>query len=38
VENNFKRFSISSNDDEFRNTSVEGLGGFVGALLELIKS
>jgi len=34
VEDDFKGFSISGDDDEFRDTSVEGLGGFIGTLLK----
>ena len=35
VEDDLKGFSVGSKDDELRDTSVEGLGGFVGTLLDL---
>jgi hypothetical protein len=35
VEENSERLSVSSEDDKLRNTTVKGLGGFVGTLLQL---
>lgn len=35
MEDNGKRSSVLSQDDELGNTSVEGLGSLVGALLQL---
>lgn len=36
VEQDFEGFGVGSHDDEFRDTAVEGLGGFVGTLAELL--
>jgi hypothetical protein len=36
VQQNFQRLSISSHDNEVGNASVEGLGGLVSALLQLL--
>ena len=36
MKKNFDRFSIGRHDDEFRDTTVKGLGGFVGTLLGLL--
>jgi len=38
VKDDFKRLGISGEDDELRNTSVQGLGGFVGSFLNLLES
>jgi hypothetical protein len=35
VEENGERLSVGSEDDKLRNTTVKGLGGLVGALLQL---
>ena len=35
MENNLEGLGISSEDNEVSHTSVEGLGGLVGALLQL---
>jgi hypothetical protein len=35
VQENGQRLGIGSEDDQLRNTSVEGLGGLVGSLLQL---
>lgn len=35
MEQDFDRFGIGGEDDEFTNPTVESLGGFVGALAEL---
>jgi hypothetical protein len=35
MEENGERGSISCKDDNFADTTVQGLGGFVGALLQL---
>jgi hypothetical protein len=35
VEENGKRLSVGSEDDKLRNTTVQGLGGLVGTLLQL---
>lgn len=37
VQQNLNRLSVSSHDDELRNTSVQGFGGLVGTFLELTK-
>jgi hypothetical protein len=37
VEHNFEGISISSDDDEFGDASIECLGGFVGSLLDLLE-
>jgi hypothetical protein len=36
VQENLKRLGIGSHDNEFRSSSVESLGGFVGSLFELL--
>jgi hypothetical protein len=36
MEENLNGLRISSHDDELGNTTVQGLGGLVGALLELL--
>ncbi len=36
VQQDFEGFSVSSHDDKFGNTTVEGLGGFVGSLAKLL--
>jgi hypothetical protein len=33
----FKGVSISSDDDEFSDTTVKSLGGFIGTLLDLLQ-
>ena len=38
MKDDFKRLGISGEDDELRNTSVQGLGGFVGSFLDLLES
>lgn len=37
VEDDFEWVSISSNNDEFSDTSIEGLGGFIGTFFDLFK-
>ena len=37
MEHYLERVSVSSNYDHFGDTSVEGFGGFVGALLDLLE-
>lgn len=36
MQQNLQRLSIGGHDDQVRDTSVQGLGGLVGALLELL--
>ena len=36
VKKNFNWLGISSQNDEFGNTTIQGLGGFVGSLLGLL--
>jgi len=35
MEENLERLGVSGEDDELSSTTIEGLGGFVGSLLEL---
>lgn len=35
MQNDFEWLSVSSQNDEFGNTSVEGFGGFIGSFLQL---
>jgi hypothetical protein len=37
VKDNFEGVGIGSDDDEFGDTTVKSLGGFVGTLLDLLQ-
>lgn len=37
MKHNFKWVGIGSDDDEFSDTTVKSLGGFVGTLLDLLQ-
>jgi len=37
MQNDFERVSVGSDNDEFSDSSVEGLGGFVGSFFDLFE-
>ncbi len=37
MKDDFERVSIGSDDDEFGDAAVEGLGGLIGTLLDLLE-